>query len=147
MVSHKVSVFYSCGIPVDGELVLSFNFFMVNMIAMLGWAKVLMVVHCCAMVKRLFFFFFFLGCLFYHPSVRCTLLHFLVRFNDFQLFIIQRKAGSRRLWLNQCPLSLAWTLLLLSHYSVRFTFPFFYLLIFCHSLASPLSFIPVLSGQ
>lgn len=50
-------------------------------------------------------FFFFSQCLFYHPSL-CSLLHFRVLFNDFQLFIIQRKAGSRRLWLNQCPLSL-----------------------------------------
>lgn len=64
-----------------------------------------MAVHCCAMVRNLKRLFFFSQCLFYHPSL-CSLLHFRVLFNDFQLFIIQRKAGSRRLWLNQCPLSL-----------------------------------------
>lgn len=41
-------------------------------------------------------FFFFSGCLF-TILLFCTLLHFLVLFNDFQLFIIQRKAGSGRL--------------------------------------------------
>lgn len=116
-------------------------FFLVNMIAMLGRAKCLMA-HGKESLKGSFF-----QDVFYHPSL-FTLLHFLVLFNDFQLFIIQRKAGSRRLWLNQCPLSLAWSSLLLSHYSVRFTFPSFYLLTFSYSATLLyLSFIPVLTGQ
>ena len=148
MVSHKVCVFYWCRIPVDGELVLSFNFSPGEYGCHVGSSQMLdggpLSLHGEKSLKGSFF----PGCLFYHPSL-CTLLHFLVLFNDFQPFIIQRKAGSRRLWLNQCPLSLARSPLLLSHYSVRFTFPFLlppHFLFFCHSLAS-LSFIPALSGQ
>lgn len=77
---------------------------------------------------------FLSGCLFFfYNASLCALFHFLVLLNDFQLFIIQRKADSRRLWLNQCPPSVAWTSLLLSHNSVRFTFPSFYLLTFSYS--------------
>lgn len=74
------------------------------------------------------FFFLLIRMSFYHPFL-CT-LHFLLFFliNDFQLFIIQREAGSRRFWLSQCPFSVAWSSL--------FSLPSPHFLLFCHSCIS-----------
>lgn len=74
---------------------------------MCGWAKCLMAAHCFTVFwMPLRALFHLPGCLFlpsfslYPPPFSSS---FLSLFNDFQLFIIQRKAGSRRLWLNPCP--------------------------------------------